>query len=413
MRKHVAGCLAAIATLISAAGCTTIVSAQTPGTGCPWETAPPPPHQPSSDTVVLVDNTASFWPKAGQHSLQPDDPVSITVSSLLRNFATSGTRLVSFGTFDGSSATINWKLSGAALPTATGNDTEIQAEQRSAANCLTRTVTSAVGVGSRAPGTDVMAALAAAGQQLQGGGPLSGDQVVVVTDGLSNTGCLNLSAVISQGKPASVVPGSCPEHTGLAMLRGVSLRLFGIGFQAVQPPLTTAEQAWVETYWSEMCTALAVSSSASCVAPAGADTTRSSAGTHLGDPGIVFPSISKGTKVVPVPADLLFAFNSATLSTAGQAYLGILAQQVKAQRRAIIKVIGHTDAVGAAAYNLDLSRRRAKAVVDYLAQAGFAHVTAAGVGEADPACSPQYTAAGAPMQSCMAKDRRVQIILGG
>ena len=76
-------------------------------------------------------------------------------------------------------------------------------------------------------------------------------------------------------------------------------------------------------------------------------------------------------------------------------------------------MIGHTDAVGSEAYNLGLSQRRAGAVQAYLAGHGFSGVPAVGVGEADPACSPQFTPARARIESCMAQDRRVQILLGG
>jgi outer membrane protein OmpA-like peptidoglycan-associated protein len=413
MRKHVAGGLVAVATMISAAGCVTIGSAQPPPDGdCPWATASDTSQQPpSSDTVVLVDNTASFWPKAGQPSRMPDDPVPATVNALLQDFDSAGTRLVSFATFDGSSATIDWRITRAALPPATGDDNEIKGEKSTAGACLKNTVKSAVGTAPQSPGTDVMAALAAAGQQLQGS-PASSDHIVLVTDGLSNTGCLSLSTAISQGKAASAVLGTCPERLELAQLHGVSLSLVGIGFQAGQP-LSTAEQALVENYWGGMCAALGVKSPASCVAPPEGSAPRASTVARMADPGIVFRIIPPHGQVPAVPADLLFGFDSSALSAVGRAYLGVLAQQVKAQRRTILKVIGYTDAVGSISYNLDLSQKRAKAVVDYLATVGFSHVTANGAGKADPVCSPQYTAAGAPIQSCMAKNRRVQIILGG
>ena len=412
MLKRVIGVMAAVAAALAGTACTTVISGD-PAANCSWATATATAQQAaSSDTVVLVDITASFWPKAGQQSQLPDDPVSVSVNALLQDFATAGTRLVSFGTFDGSSTTIDWKVSGAALPTPTGDNGSITGEKRNAATCLTGIVKSAVSAAPQAPGTDVMAALAAAGQQLQGS-PAAGDRVVLITDGLSNTGCLNLSAVISKGKPASAIPGSCPERTGLASLHGIALQLDGIGFQAAQPALNTAEQAWVEGYWSELCAALGVRTPASCVAPAGVGTARTSTVAHLTDPGIVFPSVPKGATSVPIPADLLFAFDSSALSPAAQAYIGILAQQVKAQGRSIVKVIGYTDAVGSQSYNLGLSQRRAQAVVASLALDGFSHVTAVGAGESDPACSPQYTPAGAPIASCMAQDRRVQIILGG
>jgi OmpA-OmpF porin, OOP family len=363
--------------------------------------------------VVLVDITGSFWPKAGQQASLPGDPVVIAVNTLLQNFALAGTRLVSFGTFDGSSATVDWKLAGAALPIPTGDSAKIADEQANAGDCLTSTVKSAITTPPQAPGTDVMAALAAAGQQLQNAPASAAKDVVLITDGLSNTGCLNLSNVLSKGQSASTVLSSCPERAELARLHGARLQLDGIGFQATQPPLDTAEQAWVQSYWTDMCTALQVASPASCVAASGQDVTRPSAGSRLSDPAIKFPVVSSDSTDVPVPADLLFAFDSAALSASGQAYLALLAGKLKAAGRGITKVIGHTDAEGSASYNLGLSQRRAAAVSAYLAAHGFTRVTATGVGEADPVCSPQFTANGAPIPSCMAQDRRVQIMLGG
>lgn len=406
--------MAAVA--LSCASCTTTpVGSPNLQSACSWETAQLTGQEPSdtSDTVVLVDITGSGWPKAGQQVSLPDDPTAVAVSTLLKTFDTAGTRLVSFGTFDGSSATVDWKLAGAALPTPTGDSAETAAERQSAQNCLTSTVNSAITATPQAPGTDVMAALAAAGQQLQGVPASARKNVVLITDGLSNTGCLNLSNVISKGQSASTVLNSCPERATLALLHGVGLQLDGIGYQATQPPLDTAQQAWVQRYWTDMCTALQVASPMSCEAASGRDIKRVSDGSRLSDPAIKFPTVSGQTTVVPVPSDLLFAFDSATLIASGQAYLALLAGQVKAAGRGITKVIGHTDATGGASYNLGLSQRRAAAVSAYLAAHGFAKVTAVGVGEADPACTPQYTPAGAPIPSCMAQNRRVQIMLGG
>jgi len=406
-----------IALVICAAGCGNMGLTQPTGSkvvACPWlspSAAPQTSGGVQSDTVVMIDASASFWPKAGASAELPDSPVQLATNELLTNFNSRGTRLISLGLFDGSSSTIDWKLGGVALPVPTGDDQEIQAEQQAAGNCLNSQVASAESIAPQVPGTDEMGALAAAGGQLQGASA-SDDHVVLITDGLSNTGCLNLSKVIRQGQSASAVLAACPEHADLAALRNVDLHLFGVGFQAANPPLTTAEQAWVTNYWQGLCTALGVASAASCVAPASTDAARTSDVSRLADPAIVFPTVPKGPGGLTVPADLLFAFDSATLSSAGQSYLDIVLQQIKEQGRTITKVIGHTDAVGGEAYNMDLSQRRAAAVQSYLASHGFTSVEAIGVGEADPACSPQYTPAGAPIESCMAQDRRVQIILG-
>jgi OOP family OmpA-OmpF porin len=417
MPEHVVGRLAVlIAVILSVAGCGDLglTSGGSTADACSWASSPADvqPGTVQSDTVVLIDISASFWPRKGQSAQLPDGPAQVAASQLLTDFGGAGTRLVSLGTFDGSSSTIDWKLGNVALPVPTGDEQAIQAQQQAADSCLSRVVTSAVGARPQQPGTDVMAALAAGGTQLQGV-PAAHSHVVLITDGLSNTGCLNLSKVITQGQSASAVVAGCPEHAGLAALRGVSLQLFGVGFQAASPPLSSAEQAWVENYWRDLCTALEVRSPASCLTPAEADVTRTSDVSRPTDPAIAFPAVAATAPKLTVPADLLFAFNSANLSAAGQSYLGILIQEIKAQGRTITEVIGHTDAVGTRAYNLGLSQRRADAVQAYLAARGFSGVTATGVGEADPACSPEYTSAGVPIESCMARDRRVQILLGG
>ncbi len=400
---------AIIALAICAAGCGNMGLTQTAGsrvTACPWLSAPAASQTSGgaqSDTIVMIDASASFWPRAGASAELPDNLVQLATSELLANFTSRGTRLISLGFFGGSSTTIDWKLGDVALPVPTGSGQRIQAEEKAAGSCLS--------AAPQVPGTDEMAALAGAGGQLQGAAA-SDDRVVLITDGLSNTGCLNLSKVISQGQSASAVLAACPEHAGLAALHGVDLHVFGVGFQAASPPLTTAEQAWVVNYWQGLCTALGVASGASCVASASTDAARTSDVTRLADPAIVFPAIPKGAGGLSVPADLLFAFDSARLSPAGQSYLDIVLQQIKGQGRTITEVIGHTDAVGSKAYNMGLSQRRAAAVQSYLASRGFTSVRAVGVGEAGPDCSPQYTPAGAPIESCMAQDRRVQIILG-
>ena len=99
---------------------------------------------------MMIDISASFWPKAGQAVQLPDGPVQLAASQLETDFDSPGTRLVSLGLFDGSSTTIDWKLSDVALPLATGDSQEIQGEEQAAGQCLTTMVASAA---STAPQT--------------------------------------------------------------------------------------------------------------------------------------------------------------------------------------------------------------------------------------------------------------------
>ena len=67
---------------------------------------------------------------------------------------------------------------------------------------------------------------------------------------------------------------------------------------------------------------------------------------------------------VTVAADVLFAFDKATLTPAAQARLEELAVQMRARKAAgRVLVGGHTDAKGTTAYNAALSLARARAVV--------------------------------------------------
>jgi len=64
-----------------------------------------------------------------------------------------------------------------------------------------------------------------------------------------------------------------------------------------------------------------------------------------------------------------FAFDSADILPAARSQLDALAEGIKLLApHSIVTVEGHTDAVGIDAYNLELSRGRARAVRDYLVQ---------------------------------------------
>ena len=66
---------------------------------------------------------------------------------------------------------------------------------------------------------------------------------------------------------------------------------------------------------------------------------------------------------------VLFGFDNADLTKKDRDDLDQLAQQIQNQKHYIIQVEGHTDSVGPADYNYQLSRRRADAVIQYLASA--------------------------------------------
>jgi OOP family OmpA-OmpF porin len=99
----------------------------------------------------------------------------------------------------------------------------------------------------------------------------------------------------------------------------------------------------------------------------------------------------------PVQFDLLanFEFNSDKLTPVARENLDQFAKALKDPRLAGSKfeIDGHTDAVGPEEYNLDLSERRADAVVSYLASEGVdkSLLTAKGFGKAKPRVANPYS----------------------
>jgi len=110
--------------------------------------------------------------------------------------------------------------------------------------------------------------------------------------------------------------------------------------------------------------------------------------------------------IVNMPQDLLFATDSATLRSDLTADLRAVANSLLRYPNSRIEVIGHTDNTGSAAYNQDLSQRRAVSVSGVLRDSGVpgGRLSAYGRGEDVPVAS-NLTPEG------RAQNRRVEIII--
>ncbi|WP_137680416.1 OmpA family protein [Aurantiacibacter suaedae] len=102
--------------------------------------------------------------------------------------------------------------------------------------------------------------------------------------------------------------------------------------------------------------------------------------------------------------DVTFAVNSADISPSMRQTLDGVAQSMVNYPNSLIDVMGHTDSTGSDQYNLDLSRRRANSVTNYLASRGVsrARIELIGYGE-------QYPVADNTTESGRAQNRRVEI----
>ena len=107
----------------------------------------------------------------------------------------------------------------------------------------------------------------------------------------------------------------------------------------------------------------------------------------------------KKTTFTPVE----FAYKSTTLTPKTCAYLDSIAQMLK-NSGARIKLIGHTDNIGSYGFNINLSRNRAKVVMEYLVKQGVARdkITTEGFGSNRPAADNTT-------EQGRAKNRRVDL----
>ena len=90
--------------------------------------------------------------------------------------------------------------------------------------------------------------------------------------------------------------------------------------------------------------------------------------------------------IVTMPEGILFDVDSAAIRAGLQSDLRALASNLNQYPDTDVIVEGHTDNTGSAAYNQDLSTRRAQAVSGVLLEAGVApfRVSSIGRGEDDP-----------------------------
>jgi len=120
-----------------------------------------------------------------------------------------------------------------------------------------------------------------------------------------------------------------------------------------------------------------------------------------------------GVEVSPTPngdgilvnlPDVTFAVDSTTVSPAMRAVLDDVAQSMITYPNSLVDVMGHTDSTGSETYNLDLSRRRAESVANYLVSRGVSRARLETVGYGE-----QYPVADNTTEAGRSQNRRVEI----
>ena len=116
---------------------------------------------------------------------------------------------------------------------------------------------------------------------------------------------------------------------------------------------------------------------------------------------------------IELAADVLFDFDSADLRAEAEQALRNVADIIRQQQGAAVRIEGHTDAKGSESYNQKLSRRRAESVRDWLTATEGLSDTAfktTGFGESQPA-APNEMPDGTDDPEGRQKNRRVEIVV--
>jgi OOP family OmpA-OmpF porin len=176
----------------------------------------------------------------------------------------------------------------------------------------------------------------------------------------------------------------------------------------------TNELCWRDANWTPATAAkgcdgaiVAAPAAAPAPAPAPAPAARPAPAPAPAPAAAPAPAPAAASKVT-YAADAFFDFDKAVLKPEGKAKLDDLTSKVKDINLEVIIAVGHTDSVGADAYNQGLSVKRAEAVKAYLVSKGIEgnRVYTEGKGEAQPVADNKT-------KEGRAKNRRVEIEVVG
>ena len=120
--------------------------------------------------------------------------------------------------------------------------------------------------------------------------------------------------------------------------------------------------------------------------------------------GIDVSETPDGTGILVNLPDVTFAVDSTVISPSFRAALDEVAGSLQRYPNSLVDVMGHTDSTGADSYNVDLSKRRAESVANYLVSRGVSRSRLETIGYGE-----QYPVAENTSEQGRAQNRRVEI----
>jgi outer membrane protein OmpA-like peptidoglycan-associated protein len=196
--------------------------------------------------------------------------------------------------------------------------------------------------------------------------------LILVSSGLSTSGGLDFRQAGWYASPSSLAAHLKAHHL-LPDLAGYQVVFSGLGIvDGKQPGLPLPQQDIVKSYWTAICHAAAA---ASCSVDETSRPVLPSL-SAIPVPVVTVPRVwayqgPQHTFTASLPDALLFAFDSATLIPTADSILRPLVKRAR-QQHLLVSITGHASPDGGtAAYNIALSKRRARAVRKRLVALGL------------------------------------------
>ena len=209
---------------------------------------------------------------------------------------------------------------------------------------------------------------------------------------------------------ASAVHAQSVKDAYVQDQRGVIVRNAGFGDAKL------GNLCWRTGFWTP---ALAIAECDPDIAPRAAPAPKPAA---VPAPAAPAPAAAKPVPVAPqkcdftetLDADAAFGFNKSQLRPAARAKLDAIAVRAAGcVAYPLVRVTGHTDRLGSAAYNQKLSEARAQAVAGYLKSKQVPVAQTLGAGKSEPVKACDDNLARPALIECLAPNRRVMVDVQG
>ncbi|MCD5353244.1 OmpA family protein [Kineosporia mesophila] len=353
--------------------------------------------QESGQTVVLIDRSASA---------QTSAVYAKAVDPMLRSAVMEG-RTVWVAGFDASATVLE---ADRAVTAVVGNNNNRIHARAEALKCLRHWASAQTA--AKAANSDVLGALAWASTTASGVSP----KIILSSDGLSNTGCVDLN-LLSRAESPATVAARCQATQELPELDGFSVLLVGLGLPAGQSSVVRdGDRQWLIEFWKGLLTAAGARSVEVATDQDKVSFQAERPPSTPTDVDVALPQIARtetgSTSTVSLNDRMLFLTGSSELGPTAEDALGQVLSDLREVDGTVAEVTGHTDSRGTPRSNELLSQARAQSVSAYLKDQGYPATRIRGAGETEP--DPECLEKDAPKEELAARqacNRRVEVVI--